>query len=126
MQTTEQSVAAVFMAMISLYTEQRFYKKWPEASLPTVTKTWAAQLRGFSPETIARAAEAMPDVYVDYIPDLPQFKALCRQYNRPEHQEIPALPMPTVSKEQARQNIAKVREMMKGVVKTFNQEGVNQ
>ncbi len=44
-------------------------------------------------------------------PTLPEFKALCRQFNRPEHQNVPALPMPTVSKEQARANLAKIRAM---------------
>ena len=84
-----------------------------------VMQAWAVQLGGFNGPTIKAALQSAIDSGREWPPTLPEFKALCRQYNRPEHQQA-ALPAPGnghTDAETARKNLARIHEMLASAVK---------
>jgi hypothetical protein len=95
-----------------IWTPKLLLKKWPKDDLPDVITVWQRQLSRFSPQTIARATQAMINRGLEYPPDLPVFKKLCWENQvRPEHRL--ALPEPWPDKEVAKRGLAKLREAMK-------------
>lgn len=86
-----------------------------------VTNAWRAQLANFSGETLKRALQAAIDSGREWPPSLPEFRALCRQFNRPE-QRMAALPAPGQARtdlETARANMARIKAMLGGAIKVM-------
>ena len=84
-----------------------------------VHNLWSHQLSGFPPETLRKALQATIDSGRDWPPTLPEFKAVCRDYRRPEAIEN-ALPAPgqgSTDRDQARQQLARIKEMLGTAVK---------
>ena len=78
-----------------------------------VSNLWATQLAAFGAESLRRALQAAIDSGRDWPPTLPEFKGLCRQFNRPEHDQVaPALPAPR--SEMAVDTVALLKVAMRG------------
>lgn len=84
---------------------------------------WAAQLGGFSGRTLKLALQAAIDSGREWPPTLAEFKALCRQYNRPEHEvsRVPALTNGGSGRgsDVARENLERIKAMLSGAVKVM-------
>jgi hypothetical protein len=74
---------------------------------------WATQLARFNGPTLKAALQAAIDSGREWPPTLPEFKALCQQFNRPEHVvSAPALPAPRT--EMAADTVALLKVAMRG------------
>src|SRR5574343_1741160 len=80
-----------------------------------VMNHWGAQLGGFGPGALRCALQAAIDSGRDWPPTLPEFKMLCREFNRTE-QRPAALPAPgegTTDREMAREQLARIKSMLR-------------
>lgn len=125
MQSTQplspELVERLFSRLSTIYGAQKMSAMWSGEAVDhgEVKATWGAALGRYPLKAIGRAVQALVDQAGEWPPTLPQFCELCRQFNRPEH-EAAALPAPGAghtSAEQARRNLARIREMLAGAIK---------
>ena len=87
-----------------------FTRKWTPLEAKDLIETWREGLAGFNEEALVRGYKAL--FGLQYPPDLPQFKALCRIH--PEHVEhkFPSLTHEHRVSDVGEANIAKIRKML--------------
>lgn len=82
--------------------------------------TWLRGLSDFTTDDLAVGLEACAKQKPDddgnlFPPNLPKFRAMCKPKDlRPRyHDEYPGLPAPKISKEEALEHVAKIRNILK-------------
>ncbi len=101
----------LFEAFLGIFGAQKMTTEWGDVEDEVRNREWEPMLARFDSRTINQALQGLREQGKGWPPSSGEFLTLLKQFNRPEHSEIPALPMPTVSKEQARANLAKIRAM---------------
>ncbi len=112
-------VDRLFARFATIYGAQKLAAMWSEIDRDELRQTWGGALGRYPLPVIGRAVRALIESPGEWPPTLPQMVELCRQFNRPEHQAA-ALPAPGAAftdVETARQNMVRIREMLRGAVK---------
>lgn len=104
-------IDAIFARLTGAY-GRRFMSLWDGLDVDTIKQGWAIDMGGTSPEAIAYALDHLPAVKA---PDLPAFKALCRE--APALPERAALPAPAADVDPAL--VRRVAESMSALRQTM-------
>lgn len=122
LKTDTSKAGRVFDKLGSIFGVQKMGSMWPPSDIKEVKADWNVQLDRFSWRTLSLALQSVVDSGREWPPSLSEFVRICRDYNRPESQgPEKALPSPGqghTDAEAAKAQLAKIREMMRGAVKT--------
>ena len=89
--------------------------KWSMAYGDTdLDDTWLFGLGDLTPEQIGVGVKRCIASNDEWAPSLPMFKTRCKPEPYPYHNNLPALPVPTLTKEQKLEHIAELRSALKG------------
>ncbi len=110
----------LFDRFVSMWGAQKVGAMWDGANLDEVRSVWGRALGPYELETIGKAVDAIQRSGREWPPTLPEFLAVMRQFNAP--QSLEALPPPEqlVDRVQARENIVRIQEMLRKVVKRID------
>ena len=106
-------VERLFSRFAAMYGAQKVAAMWQGADIEEVKRTWADQLGRFPPAAMSSALQAVVDSGKEWPPTLPEFVALCKEFNHPESAG-PALPAPR-DREKAAVQLARIKEMLHGI-----------
>lgn len=107
----------LFRRFDRVFGQQKTAAHWGMQDMELVKADWNAELGKFTRETHDRAMSALTQQGASWPPTLGEFVQLCRQFNRPEHQQMAQIPMSAVPQDQAKRNIAAIRAMIRGSIK---------
>lgn len=105
--SNESNAERLFAWMIRTYGLTKVYSSYNihgekpserDAVLANVIDDWDAQIERFNGPTLKRAIQALIDGGKGWPPSLPEFVALCRDFNRPEASTRPILSAPRQKK----------------------------
>ena len=86
-------IKGVFSMFSAMFGSQKMSAVYENMNPDAVARLWDQQLSGFDDKTVRKAVQAVMDSDSAWPPSLPQFKAICRDFHRPESQ-TPALEAP--------------------------------
>jgi hypothetical protein len=116
---SRELVDRLFARFSTIYGAQKMAAMWGPVDRDETAGVWGDALGRYPLPVIGKAVQALMQSPGEWPPTLPQFIELCRQYNRPEHQQA-ALPAPGnghTDAETARRNLARIHEMLASAVK---------
>lgn len=112
-------VERLFARFTMYFGVQKVGAMWAGVDDAEVKAEWAAQLGRFPVPTLRAAMQAVVDSGKEWPPTLPEFVAICRDFYRPEGGPNLALVAPGqgyTDNEQAKANLARIKEMLRPVV----------
>lgn len=87
--------------------------RWLSSYGPTdADDTWLRGLNGLSPSDLGKGLMACVESGDEWPPTLPAFRRLCKPDPYPYRNDVPALPVPEISKERALEHIAECRRAL--------------
>lgn len=103
-------IDALFSRFEAMYGQQ-FVDKWKNMDIAMVKQEWANALHGMNGETIKLALQACRENNI-FPPSLPEFYQLCKAVRI--MQTFQKLSKPEYPKKKAKENIAKIKQMLQG------------